>query len=87
MEWTGQVYADCPAVAVETYIEAPPERVWDLVSRSRQETGPDGSLSCLRISSRTRAASALLPVALMTAPTRGPAAASLPALTLAATSG
>jgi uncharacterized protein YndB with AHSA1/START domain len=32
MEWTGQVYADCPTVAVETYIEAPPERVWDLAS-------------------------------------------------------
>ena len=32
MEWTGQVYADCPAVAAEVYIEAPPERVWDLVS-------------------------------------------------------
>src|SRR5712691_3457433 len=24
MEWTGQVYADNPTVAVETYIEAPP---------------------------------------------------------------
>jgi uncharacterized protein YndB with AHSA1/START domain len=32
MEWTGQVYADCPAVAVETYIGAAPERVWGLVS-------------------------------------------------------
>ena len=32
MEWTGQVYADCPAVAAQTYIEAPPERVWPLVS-------------------------------------------------------
>jgi uncharacterized protein YndB with AHSA1/START domain len=32
MEWTGQVYADAPTVAVETYIEAPPERVWTLVS-------------------------------------------------------
>jgi uncharacterized protein YndB with AHSA1/START domain len=32
MEWTGQVYADAPTVAVETYIEAPPERVWALVS-------------------------------------------------------
>ena len=32
MEWTGQVYADCPAVAAEVYIEARPERVWDLVS-------------------------------------------------------
>jgi uncharacterized protein YndB with AHSA1/START domain len=32
MEWTGQVYADAPTVAVETYIEASPERVWALVS-------------------------------------------------------
>lgn len=32
MEWTGQRYADTPAVAVETYIDAPPERVWALVS-------------------------------------------------------
>ena len=32
MEWTGQVYADCPAVTAQTYIEAPPDRVWPLVS-------------------------------------------------------
>jgi len=32
MEWTGQVYADAPTVAVQIYIEAPPERVWALVS-------------------------------------------------------
>ena len=32
MEWTGQVYADAPTVAAEIYIEAPPERVWGLVS-------------------------------------------------------
>jgi len=32
MEWTGQVYADSPVVAVQIRIEAPPERVWDLVS-------------------------------------------------------
>ncbi|WP_436775518.1 SRPBCC family protein [Yinghuangia sp. YIM S09857] len=32
MEWTGQRYADQPTVAVETYIEASPERVWELVS-------------------------------------------------------
>ncbi len=32
MEWTGQVYADSPTVAAEIYIEAPPERVWELVS-------------------------------------------------------
>ena len=32
MEWTGQVYADTPTVAAEIYVEAPPERVWPLVS-------------------------------------------------------
>ncbi len=32
MEWTGQRYADTPTVGVETYIDAPPERVWELVS-------------------------------------------------------
>jgi len=32
MEWTGQVYADTPTVAAEIYIEAPPERLWALVS-------------------------------------------------------
>ncbi len=32
MEWTGQVYADCPAVAARIWIDAPPERVWPLVS-------------------------------------------------------
>ena len=32
MEWTGQVYADTPTVAAQLYIDAPPERVWDLVS-------------------------------------------------------
>ena len=32
MEWTGARYADKPTVAVETFIDAPPERVWSLVS-------------------------------------------------------
>lgn len=32
MEWTGQVYADCPVAAAEVHIEAPPARVWDLAS-------------------------------------------------------
>ncbi|MEV0912134.1 SRPBCC family protein [Streptomyces hokutonensis] len=32
MEWTGQVYADAPTVSVSTYIEAPAEQVWALVS-------------------------------------------------------
>jgi hypothetical protein len=32
MEWTGQVYADAPVVAVQIRVDAPPERVWELVS-------------------------------------------------------
>jgi len=32
MEWTGQVYADGPTASAEVRIEAPPERVWTLVS-------------------------------------------------------
>ena len=32
MEWTGQVYADSPVVAVQILIDAPPQRVWELVS-------------------------------------------------------
>lgn len=32
MEWTGQVYADCPVAAAEVHIEAPPARVWGLAS-------------------------------------------------------
>jgi len=32
MEWTGQLYADSPVVTAEIGIDAPPERVWDLVS-------------------------------------------------------
>lgn len=32
MEWTGQVYADTPTVSVSTYIGAPVEHVWALVS-------------------------------------------------------
>jgi ligand-binding SRPBCC domain-containing protein len=32
MEWTGQVYADMPTVAAETFVEAPPDRVWEYVS-------------------------------------------------------
>jgi uncharacterized protein YndB with AHSA1/START domain len=32
MEWTGQVFADTPTVAAEIHIEAPPDRVWALVS-------------------------------------------------------
>ena len=32
MEWTGARYADLPTAEVSTWIEAPPERVWPLVS-------------------------------------------------------
>ncbi len=32
MEWTGARYADKPSVEVTTWIDAPPERVWRLVS-------------------------------------------------------
>ena len=32
MEWTGARYADKPSVEVTTWIDAPPERVWQLVS-------------------------------------------------------
>ena len=44
MEWTGQVYADCPAVAVQTYIDAPPARVWPLVSDIFLMPGLSGEL-------------------------------------------
>lgn len=32
MEWTGARYADGPTVEVETWIDSPPERVWELVT-------------------------------------------------------
>ncbi|MFD8717118.1 SRPBCC family protein [Streptomyces sp. NPDC059629] len=32
MEWTGACYADKPTIEVRTWIDAPPERVWALVS-------------------------------------------------------
>jgi len=32
MEWTGQVYADAPTAAAGIRIDAPPERVWGMVS-------------------------------------------------------
>jgi hypothetical protein len=32
MEWTGARYADKPTVHVETWVEASPARVWELVS-------------------------------------------------------
>ena len=44
MEWTGQVYADTPVVAAEIDIEAPPERVWPLVSDIFLMPGLSGEL-------------------------------------------
>lgn len=35
MEWTGARYADRPTVEARTWIDAPPERVWRLVSDVR----------------------------------------------------
>ncbi|QGK70458.1 SRPBCC family protein [Allosaccharopolyspora coralli] len=32
MEWTGARYADTPTVESRTWVDAPPERVWELVS-------------------------------------------------------
>lgn len=32
VEWTGARYADTPTLEVETYIEASPDRVWEIVS-------------------------------------------------------
>lgn len=32
MEWTGATYADTPTVEVDTWIDAPPQAVWALVS-------------------------------------------------------
>ncbi|MGW2787991.1 SRPBCC family protein [Streptomyces populi] len=32
MEWTGEVYADTPAVSARTYVDVPPERLWGYVS-------------------------------------------------------
>jgi uncharacterized membrane protein len=32
MEWTGARYADKPNVEVQTWIDAPPHRVWEIVS-------------------------------------------------------
>jgi uncharacterized membrane protein len=32
MEWTGARYTDIPTVEVQTWIDAPPHRVWEIVS-------------------------------------------------------
>jgi uncharacterized protein YndB with AHSA1/START domain len=32
MEWTGARYSDMPTVEVQTWIDAPPERIWPLVA-------------------------------------------------------
>lgn len=47
MEWTGARYADQPTVEVHTWIDAPPERVWTLVSDV--EAMPDMSTELQRI--------------------------------------
>ena len=44
MEWTGQVYADTPVVVAQIDIEAPPERVWPLVSDIFLMPGLSGEL-------------------------------------------
>ncbi len=44
MEWTGQVYADTPVVTAQIEIEAPPERVWPLVSDIFLMPGLSGEL-------------------------------------------
>jgi len=44
MEWTGQVYADTPVVTAQIDIEAPPERVWPLVSDIFLMPGLSGEL-------------------------------------------
>ncbi|WP_329302067.1 SRPBCC family protein [Streptomyces sp. NBC_00659] len=44
MEWTGARYADLPTVEVRTRIEAPPRRVWDLVSDIRLMPGLSAEL-------------------------------------------
>ena len=32
MEWTGARYSDAPTAQAQTWIDAPPHRVWELVS-------------------------------------------------------
>ncbi|MFD5818431.1 SRPBCC family protein [Streptomyces sp. NPDC127038] len=44
MEWTGARYADQPTVEARTRIDAPPRRVWDLVSDIRLMPDLSGEL-------------------------------------------
>jgi uncharacterized protein YndB with AHSA1/START domain len=44
MEWTGARYADLPTVEVSTWIDAPPDRVWRLVSDIGLMPGLSGEL-------------------------------------------
>lgn len=48
MEWTGARYTDKPTVEADTWIEAPPERVWDLVSDVTLMPGMSAELQSVR---------------------------------------
>ncbi|MGW7382747.1 SRPBCC family protein [Streptomyces sp. NPDC054794] len=47
MEWTGARYADTPTVEVTTWIDAPPQRVWELVSDVTLMPGMSGELQSI----------------------------------------
>jgi uncharacterized protein YndB with AHSA1/START domain len=44
MEWTGARYSDTPTVQARTWIDAPPDRVWPLVSDIRLMPGMSSEL-------------------------------------------
>jgi uncharacterized protein YndB with AHSA1/START domain len=47
MEWTGARYADQPEVEVETWVAAPPARVWPFVSDVEAMPGMSGELQAV----------------------------------------
>jgi uncharacterized protein YndB with AHSA1/START domain len=47
MEWTGARYADQPEVEVETWVAAPPARVWPLVSDVEAMPAMSGELQAV----------------------------------------
>ncbi len=47
MEWTGARYADQPEVEVATWVAAPPERVWPLVSDPERMPTMSGELQAV----------------------------------------